>query len=297
MFDSIYRDFKYAFSTGNMIVRIIMVNVIFFIAINLLNVFDFDSQFHLVLIRKLAVISDPLEMLLQFWGLVTNMFVHKSFWHILWNMLFLYWFGRIVGDLLGDQRILPLYLLGGIGGGLMFFLWAQFSDTLSIAYGASAAVWALTMVAAMTAPDYEIRLILIGSVRIKYVVAVLLFLDLLTITEGDTSGSYAGHMGGVLTGVFFMYMLQRGVDITEGLQRLFDRLANIKTPGSKSSFKRKNFTVYKNEDDRKTKSKNTRSVYSKQAELDRILDKINSKGYDSLTQEEKDFLYQASKNK
>ena len=109
MVTSILDDIRNTFKWGNMISRIILINVFVYIVINLINVFDANTGFAQLLIHKLSIVSDPLKLLLQLWAVITHMFLHVGFWHILWNMLLLYWFGRIVGDLLGDQRILPLY--------------------------------------------------------------------------------------------------------------------------------------------------------------------------------------------
>lgn len=122
----------------------------------------------------------------------TSMFLHEGFWHLLWNMLFLYWFGRIVGDFIGDQRILPLYLLGGLTGAVVFFISANllpYGMGGRFALGASAGVMAIVVAAGTISPDYIMRLLLLGDVKLKYIVAVLVFLDLILIPNGGNTGA------------------------------------------------------------------------------------------------------------
>jgi len=300
MFKSILEDLKNVFRSGNMLSKIIVINIIVFVVVNLLFVLDMNANkdltsFANVILRKISMVSDPWSYTKQFWGIITHMFVHKSFGHIFWNMLLLYWFGRIVGDFLNDRRVLPLYLLGGIAGGLAYFLFAQIQPGESQAMGASAAVMCMLMVAATTSPDYIMNLILIGPVRIKYVAFVLLILDLIGIKSGVNSGGHIAHLGGAFFGGFYVYMLRKGTDLTEPVQDLITKISNFNKPKIKKT-PRSTFKVYKNtaSSDKATKPK---SNFSQQDELDRILDKINAKGYDKLTAEEKEFLYQASKKK
>lgn len=300
MFKSIFEDFKGVFRSGNMLSRIVVVNVVVFIIVNLLFVFDFNSakdpsSFANYIFRKISIVSDPFDMLKQFWGLITHMFVHKGFGHIFWNMLLLYWFGRIVGDFLNDKRILPLYLLGGIAGAFAFFLFGQIDHSYSQAIGASAAVMCMMMVAATLSPDYIMNLILIGPVKLKYIAFVLLLIDLFGAFGSSNTGGHIGHLGGALFGWYYVHLLRKGTDITEPLQNLIAKISNWGEPKIKKT-PRSTFTVYKNTSEQ-NKSKKSNSTFTEQNELDRILEKITAQGYDKLTAEEKEFLYQASKKK
>ena len=296
MITSIADDFKNTFRSGNMISRIILVNVSVFIIINLLNVFDMNSGFTQTLIQKLSWKAHPLELLKQFWGIITHMFLHVGFWHILWNMLLLYWFGRIIGDFLGDRRVLPLYILGGLFGGMAFMFWDLFLpgglDGASWAYGASAAVWAIIMATAVLAPDYIFNLILIGPVKIKYIALAMLFLDLIGTANNVNTGGHFGHLGGAACGLLFVYLLRQGTDITAPLANFFDKLRGVQIESGRKKTPRSRFTVIKNDE-----RDSTQKPFSEQEELDRILDKIKAQGYDKLSSEEKEFLYQASKKK
>lgn len=295
MFNSIYDDFKNTFRFGNMINKIILVNVVVFVVINLINVFDFNSGFSSLLIRKLSLMADPLKELFQPWTIISHMFLHVGFWHILWNMLLLYWFGRIVGDFLGDRRVLPLYLLGGISGGIMFMIWGNIAPGVSdmaFAYGASAAVWAIIMATTMLAPDYIFHLILIGPVRIKYIALAMFLLDLISTGSNSNTGGFFGHMGGALFGIYFVYMLRKGRDLTVGLQGIFEGIGQWSSGNQRTKTPRSKFKIIRNkEDNTENRSRD------EQSELDRILEKISKSGMESLSSEEKDFLFQASKKK
>ncbi len=289
MVDSIIADLKGVFRSGNMISRLIIINVIVFMVLNLIKVFDYNQSLFPFVEEHLAMTSDLSKLIFRPWVIVTHMFMHVSFWHILWNMLLLYWFGRIVGDLLGDRRILPLYFMSALFGAMVYVIWDQFlpggSDGLAVAYGASGAVMAFIFAAATVAPDYIINLLLIGPVRLRYVALGLLFLDL--ISNGTSNrGGFIVHLAGVVFGVLFVVMLRRGTDLTDPFNKS-DRKRKIKKT-SRKSFK----VVHNVTKEEKSSARN--SSISTQDRLDRILDRINEVGYDNLSQEEKDFLKEAS---
>ena len=172
MFKSILDDVKRQFSYGNMVTRLIIINVAVFIFINILWIILYHGnagvvpKFYTDFIHFFAISSSFWQIITHPWSIITNMFMHEGFWHILWNMLFLYWFGRIVGDLIGDQRhILPLYILGGIAGVVAF---VGSANLLEYSYGgggpyyalgASAGVMAIVVGSGFLAPEYNIRLL------------------------------------------------------------------------------------------------------------------------------------------
>ena len=298
MIDSILNDIKSTFRSGNMISRIIVINVFIFMVVALLKAFDPNSLqpngFFQTIKNGLSIYAAPIKLLRQPWSIVTHMFLHVGFWHILWNMLLLFWFGRIVGDLLGDKRILPLYILGGLFGALVFVLWDQFfpggSNGTIPAMGASAAVMCIIWVAASTAPDYLIHLIFIGAVRLKYVALALLFLDILRSAGSVNTGGHFAHLGGAMFGILYVFLLRKGRDLTSGFA-IFDRDREPKQRIKKTP--RKKFKVVHSQS--KTPQNKTAKSPNQQEELDRILDKINEHGYEKLSDVEKEFLYQASK--
>ncbi|MEL6636611.1 MAG: rhomboid family intramembrane serine protease [Bacteroidota bacterium] len=313
MLDSIWNDVKQQFSYGNMITRIVIVNVAVFVLINLVKLILRltngwqDTGLYNEILHFLCISADPWYILTRPWTIFTNMFLHEGFMHILFNMLFLYWFGRIVGDLIGDRRILPLYLMGGLAGGLAFFISANLLNygggAANFALGASAAVMAIVLAAGVLAPDYIMRLILIGDVRLKYIVAVLVVLDLVSLANNINTGGHFAHLGGAVFGWFFVTQLQNGNDLSEPINRWLDRLnafwLNLKNRMQGKAPRPR--VVYRNKDKMKRSAGRPRASTDgndgpqHQEKLDSILDKIKKSGYDSLSSEEKEFLFNASK--
>lgn len=298
MFTSIWTDLKQQFSHGNTITRIILVNIAVFVVINLVLVFSGgkqDPDVYYGVVKYFSIHSDWYFTLTHLWVVLTNMFFHVGFWHILWNMILLYWFGRIVGDLIGDHRILPLYLLGGLFGAFVYFIYANLLDP-GYAFGASAAVMAVILAAGVIAPDYNLRLILIGDVKLKYIVAVLLLLDLIGVGGLDNTGGHVAHLGGAFFGWLFATQLRNGNDWSVPVNNFIDKLTALYNSigGGRKKGPR---VVYKNPKAGKRSKPNAKSDTSSshQEHLDTILDKIKKTGYESLSEEEKEFLFNASK--
>lgn len=313
MFESIWNDVKREFSYGNMVTRIIIFNVVIFIAVNILKLVLFISngghlpEAYYTILHFFCMSSDWQFFLTHPWGLFTSMFLHEGFWHILWNMLFLYWFGRIVGDFIGNQRILPIYLLGGIAGGILYFASANLLPNLpmgSYALGASAGVMAIVVAAGAISPDYVMRLLFLGDVKLKYIVAVLVFLDLILIPDGGNTGGHIAHLGGAFFGWFFVFQLRNGNDWSRPVNNIIDSISNFFNglfTGQRT--RRKPKVAYRNPDRPKSRTKRSSkgeaasdsNSKAHQEKLDAILDKIKESGYESLTAEEKEFLFNASK--
>ena len=318
MFNSIWEDVKREFNYGNMVTRIIIANIGAFVVLNLVwiiamigngrNLPDWFSTFQ----QFFMVSSDWFHNLTHPWVLISYMFLHFGFWHILWNMLFLYWFGRIVGDFIGNQRILPLYLLGGLSGALLYFISANLNllppNSGSYMLGASASVMAIVVAAGAISPDYVIRLLFLGDVKLKYLVAVLLFLDLLGVAGMNNTGGHFAHLGGAIFGYIFVRQLREGNDLAIPVNNFIDMMSNWFTSLFQGKPRKKQGprVVYKNtEKASRPKTKRTRGASSRgnnksdsrshQEKLDEILDKIKQSGYDSLTDHEKEFLFNASK--
>lgn len=315
MLQSIWEDVKREFNYGNMVTRIIIVNVAVFVGISIINLILYlanggePSELANRIVRWLSMSSDWYFVLTHPWVIITSMFFHLGFFHILWNMLLLYWFGRIVGDFIGNQRVLPIYLLGGITGAIMFFISANVlpygAGGPRMALGASAGVMAMVVAAGAIAPDYIMRLLFLGDVKLKYIVLGLLLLDLIGITNNSNTGGHFAHLGGALFGWVFIRQLQQGSDWSAPLNQILDGLLDFfrSFTAEGSSSRRGPKVVYRNPDSEKRKSyarKGQRASdeggdLSHQDRLDTILDKIKQSGYDSLTEEEKEFLFNASK--
>lgn len=312
MFQSIWEDIKREFSHGNMVSRLIIANVSVFVLVWVLYLLLLitlgHSGGHRALFDKFieyfCMPADWKLLLMRPWSLFTNMFLHQEPLHILFNMLFLYWFGRIVGDFIGDHRVLPIYLTGGLAGALLFFVFANVLQIGSFAMGASAAVMALVVAVGALAPDYMIRLILIGPVRLKYIVAVLLILDLVSIGKNMNTGGHIAHLGGALMGWLFIYNLRTGHDWSIPINRFLDNLlhffrslkGNPGRPGPRVAY-RNPVKAGAEAGRKKNTGAQKEEGLSYQEQLDAILDKIKESGYNSLNDEEKEFLFNASKRK
>ncbi len=313
MLQSIWEDVKREFSYGNMVTRIIIINVVIFVAVNLVNVvlkisgvWQSPTSFA-DFIKLFSLSSDGWFVLIHPWVIFTYMFLHVDFWHILWNMLYLYWFGRIVGDFIGNQRVLPIYLLGGLAGALLFYITANFipyTSGIATALGASAAVMALVVAAGAIAPDYIVRLLFLGDVKLKYIVFVIVLLDLLALAGDINTGGHFAHLGGAAMGWIFVRQLREGRDWALPVNTVLNRIYRpFKRPARTP---RRPHMAYKNPNRPRTTTSRrptasatagsrTENV-SHQDRLDSILDKIKQSGYESLTEEEKEFLFNASKN-
>lgn len=318
MFRSIWDDVKREFNYGNMVTRIIMVNVGVFIFVHLVHFFLWVSMqrsgtppsvLFQNFIHFFCVSADWKFLLTHPWGIVTHMFLHQGVFHILWNMLFLFWFGRIVGDFISNERVLPLYLLGGLAGAAMYLITENvYSTGSSFALGASAAVMAIVVAAGTISPDYIVRLLFLGNIKLKYIVIFLVLLDIIAVPNsgGNTGGAF-GHLGGALFGFVFVRQLREGNDMAVPVNNFFDRIirffTNLFQPdpvrkGPRVVYKRptKERVVKGNGGGKAKKSAGSRHTdLSHQEQLDAILDKIKQTGYESLSPEEKEFLFKASK--
>jgi membrane associated rhomboid family serine protease len=296
MFQSIIQDVRTEFQKGNTVTRLIFINLFVFLFLTLLFVFIPDSSkaWYYDIRNAFALSNSWWHNLTHPWAWLTHMFVHDGFWHILWNMLFLYWFGRIVGDLIGDHHILPLYLYGGLLGGITFVMTAGlfgYIEGTTFAIGASGATMAIVLAAGFIAPNYLMRLILIGTVKLKYVVGVIVLLDIIRLSGDVNVGGHVAHLGGATMGWFYIYSLRAGVELGSPIMKLQRNLSLLFTNGTAKEHSYKKYharpagagSYYQNEED------------DFQDRLDEILDKIREKGYNALSQEEKDFLQDASK--
>jgi membrane associated rhomboid family serine protease len=296
MFQSIIQDVRNEFQKGNTITRLIFINLFVYIALNLLYVFLHGTAPGVYgdIRNALALSNGWMHNLTHPWAWLTHMFVHDSFWHILWNMLFLYWFGRIVGDLIGDHHMLPIYIYGGLLGGLSFVLTASalgYVSGTTFAIGASGATMAIVLAAGIIAPDYMMRLILIGSVKLKYIVLAILLLDIFRLAGSTNVGGHVAHLGGAAMGWFYIYALRSGMEIGKPIMQLQTMIMNLFDGPRKP--RRSKARVFDMRGERQSEPQAGSSDV--QEKVDAILDKISQKGYDSLSDEEKEFLYQASK--
>lgn len=296
MFTSIIDDIKESFRSGNMITRIIIINLAVFVFTALTNAFA-PVFYQNTLVHWIAIPGDPISLLFKPWTIITYMFVHAGLGHIFWNMLILYWFGRIVGDMIGDKHILPIYIIGGLAGAAAYIISYYFliGQVGTYMVGASAAIMALVIIAGRINPEKELRLLLIGPVKIKFVILAFILMDLIFIGKNSNTGGHIAHIGGMIMGWAYYNQIGQPNDIASKINRIFDWMAGLVS--SDSSPKRKSPLKVKFKSDKiKTMSEHrSSSEDTMQKEVDRILEKIKKDGYDSLTDVEKETLYQASK--
>lgn len=288
---SIFDEIKQSFKQGGMLVKLIYINLGVFLAFNILKAILFlggiDIGFKLS--QYIAVPAYLPNLASRPWTLFTYMFFHEGFIHILFNMLWLYWLGRIFLGFMTERKLLGVYIMGGISGGFLYILFYNifpaFSEVLpsSFALGASASVLAVVFAAAAYAPNFTLNLMFIGPVRLKYIAAFMVVLDIIGIA-GANAGGHIAHLGGALFGYLFIYFQKQNVDLAKPVYFFIDAFTS-----SPSAQRRKKMKVEysKPKDDYEY----NKMKAEQQKEIDAILDKISKGGYDSLTAEEKKTLF------
>lgn len=287
MNNNLLKDLKYkVFQSGNPVFFYIGINVLIFVVLSLLNIPYFLSGngggAYDALVREYAGFPAQLSKLpYRFYTIITYQFFHDGLFHVLFNMLWLYWLGNIFLDFLKPRQFHFVYLAGGIAGALLYLLaynvFPVFAPALpgATVIGSSAAVMAVIIATATLLPDYSMRLLFLGDVKLKYLALAYIVLDLIGIASKDAGQSFA-HLGGAVMGFAYIKLLKNGND-----------WSNI--------FKRKpKLRVVKNESVKQNNKKQVDRV--NQEEIDRILDKISKTGYDKLDKQEKETLFKASKN-
>lgn len=292
----IWDDIKKTFTDGSNLTKLIYVNIAVFILITIAAVFGFLLNDPDISIKSLDLFSVPSSfkaLLLRPWTLITYMFVHKDIWHILFNMLWLYWFGRIFLEYLDQRKLVAVYFLGGLSGALMYILsfniFPAFASVVSesVAIGASASVMAIVIAIAAYVPDYTVHLFLFGRIKIKYM-ALAIFVLTSVMDFPTNSGGKLAHIGGAFFGYFYTLNLRQGREVGKGFNRIIDYFATFFKPRKKLKVThRKATTEYE--------YNKTRVEY--QSRINKILDKISKGGYDSLTKEEKETLFKESQKK
>lgn len=286
----------YQFKTANIAIKLIVVNVIVFLLFNLIPwILQIDN---VVLTQWFFLSSDLGNFITQPWGLLTYNFLHRDVWHLLWNMLYLYIFSRFILNLFTDKRLLTVYLLGGMVGGLMFVAAYNVLPAFQgkgYLIGASAAVNAIIVFIAAYTPHQSIRIIMF-NVKLWQIAAVLVLIDLLSLPTSGNAGGLMAHLGGAGFGYLYATQLAKGKDIGEWFERIMDSVASMFS-GKPKEKKSRMRTVHRNtKTTAKPTAKKTESKSEQQKKIDAILDKISKSGYDSLSKAEKDFLFKAGKD-
>jgi membrane associated rhomboid family serine protease len=289
-------DIKSSFKKGSSVTKLIYINVSVFLLISitliigyLLNNQDIPSK----TIDLLSVPASLKSLAGKPWTLITYMFTHKDIWHILFNMLWLYWFGIIFLEYLDQRKLVSVYLLGGLSGAVVYILsfniFPAFKGVLdeSVAMGASASVMAIVIAIAVYVPDYTVQLFLFGRIKIKYM-ALAIFVLTSVMDFSVNSGGKLAHIGGALFGLLYALNIKRGNDLGKGVNKIIDYFATLFKPRKKLKVTyKKPVSDY---DYNKIKADH-------QEKINRILEKISKGGYESLSREEKDTLFKESQKK
>jgi len=292
----IWDDIKRTFANGSYLVRLIIINVAVFIFLTLIAIAGYLLNNQGLAVAAVSVFSVPASLgalLLRPWTLITYMFTHKDIWHILFNMLWLYWFGTIFLQYIGQKKLVAVYLLGGISGAILYIIsfniFPVFTGKVadSSAIGASASVMAVVIAIAAYVPDYTVNMFLLGRIRIKYMALAILILTSFMDFSVNSGGKIA-HIGGALFGYMYSMNLRKGRDVGKWVNLVIDRIVTLFRPKKKMKV-----TYRKAANDYDYNKQKT----DHQNRINAILDKISKGGYESLTKEEKDLLFRESQKR
>lgn len=285
-----------------MLVRLLYANITVFLAIKLLALpfwlFQTQLSADQFALNWFAVPSDLTKLLFKPWTLLSYMFLHLGFFHLLSNMIWLFFLGQLFVQFLGEKKLWTVYIAGGLAGAVLYILFFNifpvFEEVapISKALGASASVMAIVAAVGTYAPNYSIRLLFLGDVKLKYIAIFAFVLDVISISNAN-SGGHIAHIGGALLGFFFAREWRKGKDITAWVNTAtafvkaiftFKKKSRMKVKYKKSNQQQRSVSRYEYNSRKK----------EEQEQVDAILDKISRSGYDSLTKAEKDFLFRAS---
>jgi membrane associated rhomboid family serine protease len=297
----VLEEFKNAFQRPNHAhVQLIIINVVVFMVLAVLYVFSTAagfSAFFETIHAQLAIPARFMTFIAKPWTIVTYAFVHEltGIFHILFNMLVFYWFAKLFIEYLGSDKLVAIYILGALAGGISYLLVYNtipfYAERVPIhgMVGASAAVYAVLVATATLLPDYTFFLLFIGPVRIKYIALIYIVISFLG-SVGSNAGGNIAHLGGALMGYIYIKQLQAGVNWGGWITSILQWSKGLVSSQPKVKVTYRNYTPKP-----KAKSDITSPGKASQEEIDAILDKISDRGYESLTKEEKEKLFNASK--
>lgn len=289
---NIWDEIKESFREGSSLTRLIYINLGVFLIVRIAYVFYFLSGSSFPFIDWLALPSDVGTLVTRPWTLITYMFLHFNFIHILFNLLWLYWMGQIFIGYFDQKKLVTVYLLGGISGGIFYIagynLFPAFSGFVadSRLLGASASVIAIVVALAVYAPNHTVHLMFIGPVKMKYLALVSVILYVIGITSSNAGGNLA-HLGGALWGVVYILLMRRGYEPGKRFEKIFSQMKN---PFKRKPKVRLSYRKPPVDDLEYNRLKN-----QEKAKMNQILEKISKSGYDSLTREEKELLFRMGK--
>ena len=282
-------DLKSQYKSGGIEVQLIFWNI--GLAIIYFLVEAFSPQAIVQVNYWLLLSSSPSELIFKPWTLLTYAFFHGGIMHLIFNLLVLNFAARLFLTFFTQKQFFGLYLLAAIFSGLIFVLTYFLFAGAGVLIGASGAIMAVVIASATYAPFYQLRLLLIGNVKLWHIAAVFLILDLIQLPTNNMGGHIA-HLGGAFFGFLYIKLLQNGTDLSLIITNIINFFANIFKPKKGTPFKK----VHRNPTQPKEKTVSKIVVKDiTQQQIDEILDKISQSGYDSLTKDEKEFLFRAGK--
>jgi len=287
--NSIIDDLKMHYKFGGMAQRLIywniacfLVSLVFFYQFKV-GAFDFPNW--------IALSSDPSVFIAKPWTLLTYAFFHDGFGHIFFNMIVLNFSSTLFLTFFNQKQLLGLYILSAIFAGIAFVLGYYILNLNASIVGASGAIMAILVAATTYSPLMNVRLLLIGNVKLWQITLVIIIIDLMQIRL-DNSGGHIAHLAGAFFGFVFIKLLENGTDLSKIVSKVMDFFVNLFSKSPSTPFKK----VHKNY--KRPTAKPTSKIVTKdktQQQIDEILDKISRSGYDCLTKEEKEFLFKAGK--
>lgn len=294
-------EFKHAFQRqNNAHIQLIIINVVVFVVLSVLFVLSrwFNLSYYFsFLYDQFSLPSDFGVFIHRPWTLFTYFFSHSldQIFHILFNMIALYWFGRLFAEYLGSDKLIAVYVLGGLAGAAIYLAVynlipnpPSFIHEHTPMVGASAAIFAIMVAVATLLPDYTFFLLFIGPVKLKYIAAVYIFVSFIG-SVGTNAGGEIAHLGGALIGFIYTKQLQAGTNLGVWITATLSGFKNIFS--NKPAVK----VTYRKAEPVSASKASSKGNKASQEEIDAILDKISDKGYESLSKEEKEKLFNASK--
>lgn len=288
---SIIDDLKQQYKFGGIAQRLIYWNIacflVSYVIFGLLKYVDIDIDF----LHYVSLSTNPMDLLWKPWSIVSYSFFHSGIFHIFFNLIILNFSSQLFLTFFNQKQLLGLYILSAIFSGIIFVFSFYLMNIISSIVGASGAIMAILVATTTYQPLMNLRLLIIGNVKLWHVTVVILLIDLMQI-QSENSGGHIAHLAGAFFGFIFIKLLQSGTDLTKIVSNLFDFFVNLFHKKESTPFKK----VHKNYN--KPIAKSTSKIVTKdktQQQIDDILDKISRSGYDCLTKEEKEFLFKAGK--
>lgn len=292
--ESIWEGIKRSFKQGSALTRLIYINIGVYLLLALLQAFAWlagDAGMEQMLLQWLGLPGEPRLLVSAPWTLVSYMFTHLGFIHLLFNMLWLYWFGSIFMNHLPGKGLTGVYLLGGICGAVVYLLAYNLLPAFAGAYhhsprviGASGAVMAVVFTVCTYLPRHQVYILLIGPVKLIYLALFTVIVDVISIPQGNAGGHIA-HLGGALFGCLFSLAIRRGLDVTRWFRFRGKRPRRARKMRVKYQKKASEMSDWEYNAERKKRD----------ARVNEVLDKISRSGYDSLTKEEREVLFKSGR--